>query len=145
MENLTTTTARGAIPDTLVDRAQWIDYFARFTRDYRGAHARLEVLGPDVGYQVETDDRPFDGIGTDVKDGEDAVWITFGSTLEDHLTHGIQNVSAIRVRPPTGRAGPAVLIEAQDGTKTLLELSRPEDYALPPAKGSERRPTKRRR
>jgi hypothetical protein len=27
-----------------------------------------------------------------------------------------------------------VEVEAQNGTKTLLELTRPEDYALPPAK-----------
>ena len=84
-------------------------------------------------YQVETEDRPFDGIAADVKDGEDAVWITFGSTLEDHLTHGIQNVTAIWVRSAVpGRAGSAVLIEAKDGTMTLLELSLPEEYALPP-------------
>jgi hypothetical protein len=100
----------------------------------------LDVLGPDVGYQVETEDRPFDGIGADVKDGEDTVWIYFGSTPDDHLAHSIQNATAIRVRPPAGRTGAAVLIEAQDGTKTLLELSRPEDYALPPGAKREHRP-----
>src|SRR5260370_41977477 len=40
---------------------QWITFFAEFTRENRGAHARVEVLGTDVGYQVETDNRPFDG------------------------------------------------------------------------------------
>lgn len=132
MAKTTTTVARGATPDILVERAEWIDFLAQFTRDNRGAHAQLEVLGPEVGYQVETEDRPFDGIGADVKDGEDAIWITFGDTLEDHLTHGIQCVTALRVRPPAGKFGAAVLVEARDGTKTLLELSRPEDYALPP-------------
>ena len=133
MAQTTTTVSRGPIPDILVPRAEWIEFLAQFTRDNRGAHARLEVLGPGVGYLVETDDRPFDGIGADVKDGEDALWITFGDTPEDHLTHGIQNVTALRVRPPVGRWGAAVLVEARDGTKTLLQLSRPEDFALPPA------------
>jgi hypothetical protein len=55
-------------------------------------------MGPDVAYQVQTDDRPFDGVSADTKDGECAVWVTFGSTKEDHLAHGIQNVSASRVR-----------------------------------------------
>ena len=93
----------------------------------------LEVLGSDVGSQVETEDRAFDGISIDVKDGEDNAWITFGYTPEFHLTHGISGVTAILVRPLAGLFGAALLIAARDGGRTLLELSLPEDYALPPA------------
>ena len=140
MAKSTTVVSQGTAPDILVDRSQWITFLAQFTRENRGAHARVDVLGPNVGYQVETEDRPFDGVAADIKDGEDAVWITFGSTLDDHLTHGIQNVAAIWVRPAVpGRAGAAVLIEANDGTKTLLELSLPEEYALPPGEPQKRR------
>ena len=111
---------------------QWMTFLTEFTHENRGAHARLEVLGPDVGYQVETENRPFDGIASAIKDGEHEVWITFGSTPGDHLTHGISNVRAIRVRPPVGESGPAVEVVAQDGTRTVLELSRPDEYALYP-------------
>jgi hypothetical protein len=111
---------------------QWVSFLDEFTRQNRGAHATLEVLGPGVGYQVETENKPFEGISSDVKDGERNVWITFGGDPENHVTHGIQNVSAIWVRLPTATSGAAMEIEAHDGTKTLLELSRPEDYALPP-------------
>jgi hypothetical protein len=121
------------LQDISVGRDQWIPFFAEFTREHRGAHARVEVLGPGVGYGVETENRPFDGLSADVKDGEDAIWITFGSTPDDHFTHGIQDVTTVWVRPPVGLSGAAVLIEARDGTKTLLELSLPEEYALPPA------------
>ena len=120
--------------DIAIPRDRWAAFFAEFTRENRGAHAVVEVLGADVGYNVQTEDRPFDGIAADVKDGEDTIWITFGSESDDHLTHGVHNVAAIWVRPPAGLKGNAVLIEAIDGGKTLLELSRPEDYALPPAK-----------
>jgi Family of unknown function (DUF5335) len=115
-----------------IRKEQWIQFLAEFTRENRGAHARVEVLGPDVGYQVETDNRPFGGISTDIKDNERAVWITFGSTAADHLAHGVQNVAAIRMRPPVGDSGAAVEVVAQDGTRTVLELSRPEAYELPP-------------
>jgi hypothetical protein len=40
---------------------------------------KIASLGPEVGYQVQTDDRSFDGITADIKDSERAVWITFGS------------------------------------------------------------------
>jgi hypothetical protein len=118
--------------DILLDRVQWIDFLDRFTCDNRGAHGRMVMLSLDIGYQVETSDQVFVGIGADIEDGESAVWITFGSTSDDHLTHGIQNVSAIRVLPRAGRSGAAVLIETRDSIQTLLELTCPEDYALPP-------------
>ena len=133
MAKTTTNIPRGVTPGLIVQRPEWIEFLARFTRENRGAHARLEILGADIGDQVETDDRPFDGIGPDVRDGEDAIWIAFGDSIEDHFTHGIQNVKTLRARPATAKYGAAVLVETLDGTKTLLELSRPEDFALPPA------------
>ena len=139
MAKTTTTIPRGTPPDVLVERTEWNVSLAQFTRDNRGAHARLEVLGPGLEHNVETEDRPFDGIAADIKDGEDNVWITFGDTPENHFTHGIDNVTAIRVRPRVGLFGAAVLIESRDSGKTLLELSLPEEFALPPASGERRR------
>ncbi len=125
-------TSRQTNKDT-VEPGQWAAFLAQFTRDYRGAHARLEVLGEDVGYQVMTDDRPFDGLAADVKDGERSVWVTFGSTKEEHVTHGVHNVTAIRKGPPPPDAAAVVEIEAADAVRTLLTVSHPEAFALPPA------------
>jgi Family of unknown function (DUF5335) len=128
------TPRQSAAPQTLEIAAnQWITFFADFTRQNRGAHARLDVIGTDVGYQVETDARPFDGVSTDVKNGEHSVWITFGDAPERHLTHGVHDVTAIRFRPPMNQVGAAVEVVARDGTRTVLELTRPEAYELPPA------------
>jgi len=112
---------------------QWIPFLAGFTRENRGAHARLDVFGRDFGYQVQTEDRPFEGVSADQKNGERSVWITFGSTPKDHLTHGVNGATVIRVLPATDRTGAVLELEVQDGTRTLLELTRPEAYALPPA------------
>jgi hypothetical protein len=116
-----------------VDR--WIPFLAEFTRENRGAHARLEIVGAEaeVGYQVETEDRPFDGVLADVKGGERAVWIAFGSTAEDHMTHGIQGATLIRMLPATETTGAVLEVEAADGTRTILGLTKPDAYALPPA------------
>ena len=127
--------SQGRLPQGTFEIVQdrWVKFLADFTRENRGAHARLEVFGADVGYQVETENRPFDGVSPDLKGGEQAVWITFGSKLEDHLTHSIQNVTAIWVRLPSGQRGAALGALGRDGTKTVLQLSRPEAYALPRA------------
>ena len=121
---------------------QWIQFLANFTREHRGAHAVLEVLGEEVGRQVATEDRPFEGISADVKDGENTVWIAFSSTPDGLFTHGVHGATAIRVRPATGDSGAAIEVEARDGTTTLLILSRPEEYALPAADPGENRPSR---
>jgi len=115
-----------------IGKDQWSAFLAEFTRENRGAHARIEVLGTDIGDQVQTDDRPFDGISADTKDNEDTVWIAFGSSAGGHLTHGIHKVSTIRLREASGQSQTALELVAEDGTITILELSRPEAYALPP-------------
>jgi hypothetical protein len=51
-----------------IEPDRWIPFLAEFTRENRGAHARLEVLAVDQGYQVETENRPFDGVSADAKD-----------------------------------------------------------------------------
>lgn len=111
-----------------IEQDRWIPVLDAITREYRGTHARLEVLGPDVGYQVETENRPFDGIASDNKDGERVVWIQFGNT-----DHGIHGVTAIRMVSRVGDGGPVVEIEDEDGVKTILTLGSPVKYALPPA------------
>jgi hypothetical protein len=116
-----------------VQPEQWLPFLAQFTIENRGAHARLNVLGPDVGYQVEIEDRPFDGIAADVKDHPPSVWITFASTPSDHLAHGVHDVTVIRVLPPTAAKGAVVEVEAKDGVRTILELTNPDEYALAPA------------
>lgn len=114
-----------------IEPNQWNQFLAEFTRDYRGAHGRLEVLGGEVRYAVETENKPFDGVSADLKDGEHSVWVTFGALPGDHLSHSIHGATAIRLLPPTNHRGPVLEVDAKDGTMTILELSRPEEYALP--------------
>jgi hypothetical protein len=116
-----------------VPKGEWIVFLADFTRRNRGAHGRLEVLGGEIGYQVETEDRPFDGLAADVKDRENTVWISFGSTPADHLTHGVHGAVALYTLPASMSSGEVFAVEVADGSKTVLYLSRPEDFALPPA------------
>ena len=122
-------------PDArLIRPAEWNSFLAEFTREYRGAHGRLEVIGAntDTGYQVETENQPFEGASADTKDRERTVWITFGSGPKGHLTHGVERVTAIRTLDPSEGRGAVLEVEAADGSKNILELSGVADFALPP-------------
>jgi len=117
-----------------IEEDQWVAFLAEFTRENRGVHARLEVLTPEDGHQVETENLPFDHVLPDVEGGEHHVWITFGPETEDHLTCGIQNVRDIWVRLPSSETGTVLELVANDGTKTVLQLS-PLGRCLPDATG----------
>ena len=118
-----------------IEQHKWTKFLDEFTRQNRGAHARLEVTGPEVGSQVEAEDRPLNGISADTKADEHSVSISFGSSAEDHFEHGIQNVTAIRLRPAQGESGPTLEVVSRDGTRAVLELSRPDAFALPVSAG----------
>lgn len=138
MSDAKSTSARRSTEEIPFD--QWIPFLAAFTRENRGAHARLDVLGGEVGYRVETEDLPFDGVSADQKDREHTVWIAFGSTLDNHISHGVHGAKAIRTLPQTETAGPVLEVDADDGSKTVLQLTRLGDYALPDPNTSGARP-----
>ena len=129
---MTTPGSAGRRQTQEISQDQWIPFLAEFTRENRGAHARLTIIGAeaDVGAQVETENRPFDGVSADVKDRERTVWITFGTSAEDHMTHGVHRATAIRTLLPAGGSGPVLEVESADGAKTLVELVA-EPYSLP--------------
>jgi len=115
---------------------QWNEFFRELTKEARGSHATLEIIANDVGDQIETNDRPFEGVSADVKDNERTVWISFGgfpnSAMPDHLTHGVHNVEAVRVVRGIDTSRMTLEIESQDHTKTLLLIEHPSKFALPP-------------
>jgi len=116
-----------------IEQDKWNPVMATITRLYRGAHAVLEIIGADPGYEVQTEDKPFEGIAADVKDGERIVWMHFGD-----MAHAVHRASAVRMIPQIGDKGPVIAVEDQDGVKAILTLGLPVEYALPPGEEDER-------
>jgi hypothetical protein len=113
---------------------RWTEFFREFTIENRGAHGRLEVINVDeIGREVSVENRPFEGISADTKDAESAIWITFGTAPEDHFTHGIHGVKSVHWVPPQGERGAALEVTDREGTRSILTLSHPQEFALPEA------------
>jgi hypothetical protein len=114
-------------------RDEWIPFLAQFTRENRGAKARLEVIQPgsEFGDAVETENRPFEGISADTRDQESTVWITLGPDPDNHLSHGVGRATAIYSLAPTEFTGPALVIESADRSRTILELTKAGSFELP--------------
>ena len=63
---------------------------------------------------------PFEAVSANMKYGEDAISITFGSMGLIIFRHGVHDVRAIRVRPLSALARAALQVVAQGGTKPLV-------------------------
>jgi hypothetical protein len=116
------------VAEQQIPEADWNAVLDNLTRQFQGAHARVEVLGPGANYRVETEDRPFAGISADIKAGQHVVWIDLGE-----VSHAIHDATVVRVLPRVGNAGPVVEVESGDGLKTILTLESPSRHALPDA------------
>jgi hypothetical protein len=99
---------------------EWSRSLDSFSRDHVGWSATLEVMGDDIGDQMEADALPLAGVSADAE--RRTVWVALAKSADDHITHSIDHVSHLRI--VDGESEPAIQIEAADGAKTLLRLTR---------------------
>jgi hypothetical protein len=108
----------------VIGREQWDDFVKEVNRRNELRPTRLEVLGQDIGAQEEEQLLPLTGISLEerVKDAP-RVEITLGGETakeERHLTHTISRVKSIMRKIGTDLREDAIMIEDENGTKTIL-------------------------
>lgn len=106
-----------------IPRDDWLGFFDTFSRQHEGWLASLEVFGPDIGAQEQTDELPFEGISiTTSKSDPEAIAISLGKVPEHHLTHTIAKPKSVWLQQTTEGADAALEIESEDDAKTLLRF-----------------------
>lgn len=112
-------------------RQEWPGFLTRITASDKGQPVTIEVMGLDLGAQLEAENMPLELITYDERD--DAVIISVASAAgeEGALRHIVEHPWKILFDPPHPEAVHTIDIEGPDGTHTLITLhSRP---ALPEA------------
>lgn len=105
-------------------RDEWIAFFDSFSRQHEGWLSTLEVLGAEVGAQIESRDQPLVGIIAELKD-EDVITIFIGGKSADHLAHTIHGPTHVRLKETDEGAHEALHIESSKGPTTLLRFRSP--------------------
>lgn len=105
-----------------IPRTEWIKFFDEFSKQHQGWVVTVEVISPEFGDQEEADRLPLVGISADVKDGENRIEIMVGGRPEAHLTRIIDGPKRVWVKQAEEEAHEAVEVEAEDGTKTILQF-----------------------
>ena len=106
-----------------IPREEWAEFLDSFSRQHEGWLVTVEVLGADIGAQVEAEEKPLGGITAELKEGgQRSISITVGRTPEEHVTHNITSPTHVRLEQAESGANMALQIESSDGATTLVRL-----------------------
>lgn len=103
-----------------IPRADWSHFFDGFSGEHAGWLVRMEILGSEIGAQVEARELPLAGISADPR--ENTIWVTLGKEPAHHITHSIQKPTHVRVEQTEEGAHHALQIESEDGLTTLVRF-----------------------
>jgi hypothetical protein len=125
-----------------IPRDAWNTFFSRFSNDHETQFVAVEVMGQDIGAQVEGRALLLSGIST-ADDAGESLALMFDSVTGEHLTHMVNRPTHVWLQRAPDNTDEALEIESADGTRTLVRFtpyeagSRSEDL-----KGAERFPRK---
>ena len=109
-----------------ITRTEWPSFFDSFSRQHEGWLATLEILGPEIGAQIEERDLPFEGITDEWDETEgNTIMIMAGGRTDDHVTHTIKRPTAVSLEQTDEGADAALAIKSEDGVTALLTFRSP--------------------
>ena len=109
-----------------ITQTNWPSFFDSFSRQHEGWLATLEILGPDIGAQIEERDLAFEGI-TDEWDEihGNTITIMAGGKPDAHVTHKITRPTEVNLEQTDEGADAALAIKSADGVTALLRFRSP--------------------
>lgn len=106
-----------------IPREEWITFFDAFSRMHEGRLATVEVLGRDLGAQVEASELPFVGITAELKGSDgDSVSIIVGTAAANHITHTVTRPTHVTLEQNESGADEVLQVESANGTRSLLSF-----------------------
>jgi hypothetical protein len=110
----------------VIERKEWDNFIKEFNRRNELRPTRLEVVSAEIGAQEEEELLPLTGISLESK-GDDAPRIEIalgGETAKEErqMTHMIPRVRSIMTKMGADLREEALLIEDEEGTKTILHF-----------------------
>jgi hypothetical protein len=106
-----------------IPRDEWAEFLDSFSRQHEGWLVTIEVLGTEIGAQVEAQGKPLEGITADLKGNREAsISITVGMNPAERVTHNITAPKQVRIEQAENGADMALQIESAEGVTTLVRL-----------------------
>ena len=124
-----------------IPREGWDKFFNRFSQDHETQFVAVEVMGPDIGAQLEGRSLLLNGISPADPD-KNSLALMFDSLDGEHLTHMVNKPTHVWVQRAPDNTEEALEIESADGTRTLVRFPHERTSQSDDLKGAERFPRK---
>jgi hypothetical protein len=109
-----------------IPREEWVEFLDGFSSQHEGWLVTVEVLGTDIGAQVEAEEMTLEGVTADLKGGgSDVISIIVSRGGAERVTHNVTGPTHVRVEQTEGGADMALQIESGGGVTTLLSFRSP--------------------
>ena len=109
-----------------ISRSEWPEFFDSFSRQHEGWLVTLEILGSEIGAQVEERQLAFEGIVAEWDEVQgDEMAIMIGAMPDDHITHSISRPTQVSLEQTDEGADAALAIKSADGATALLRFRSP--------------------
>jgi hypothetical protein len=109
-----------------IPRESWREFFDGFSRRHQGWLVDVEVLGTDIGAQLEAEDLPLEGISADYKNKDISIALLRDGKVTEHF---VTQPERVRLEE---EGGVEVAIEIDSSTEattivTFRTAAKPED------------------
>ena len=105
-----------------IEGPRWGEYFAELSGQADGYDVAIEIMSSELGDQVQVQQAQLRELTFDPREG---IAVSVGDRDHEALRHVISRPTTVEATDEPGIPS-ALMIEDEDGTKTLLRLAAPE-------------------
>ena len=106
-----------------IPREEWVGFLDGFSSQHEGWLVTVEVLGEEIGAQVEAEEMTLEGVTADLRGvGSDVISIMLVNSSKEHVTHNVTRPTHLRLAQTESGADKALQIESGSGVTTLLRF-----------------------
>ena len=108
-----------------VPHEQWDTFLQRFSREYQGQPAHVELRRKGQGTVMEAENRRLQQVWSERSGGHEQISIVLGEAPEgEHITYIVSDPRRVRFQETAPDVRDALEVEADEGT-TVLQFLRP--------------------
>ena len=101
---------------------QWIPFFNDLSKRHQGEPVSVELIGRDIGDQMEAQDQSLLGITVDPPSGAFKIDVMLGDAGGPNMAHEIAHPVHVRLAQSDDGKDAAIEIEADRGPSTLVRF-----------------------
>jgi uncharacterized protein DUF5335 len=120
-----------------IPQSEWKDFFSCFSDQHDDEPVAVEVMGSDIGSQIEGRDLHLRGISPARTVNERDLALMLGGRDGMRVTHMISTPVHVWLQQTEDKTDEALEIESADGTKTLVRLGTAQRVERFPRKGDD--------